>query len=125
MAVVPARTLVDTPRAAGLSMPAEWQPHERTLMAWPVRLDLWGDGLAQARRDYATIASAIAAFEPVLMVAPPGAAAEVRRRCGRNVDVVELPLDDSWIRDSGPIFVTGGAQSEGRRAGVDFGFNGW
>jgi agmatine deiminase len=104
-------------------MPAEWEPHERTLMAWPVRVDLWGDGLEQARRDYASIARAIAAFEPVLMVAPPGSAADVRRRCGRGVDVVELPLDDSWIRDSGPIFVTGGGGS--RRAGVDFGFNGW
>src|SRR3954463_13728858 len=124
MAVLPAHTLVDTPRAAGLAMPAEWARHERTLMAWPVRLDLWGDGLAQARRDYATIARAIADFEPVLMVAPPGSAADVRRRCGRGVDVVELPLDDSWIRDSGPIFVTAGTAGD-RRAGVDFGFNGW
>jgi agmatine deiminase len=115
------RVQVETPRAAGLSMPAESSLHERTLMAWPVRADLWGDDIAQARRDYATIASAVAAFEPVLMVAPPEAAADARRRCGRGVDVVELPIDDSWIRDSGPIFVTGG----GRRAGVDFAFNGW
>jgi agmatine deiminase len=122
MAVAHARTLADTPRAAGLSMPAEWQPHERTLMAWPVRLDLWGRGLAQARRDFATIARAIADFEPVLMVAPPGSVGDARRRCGRGVKVVELPIDDSWIRDSGPIFVSDGGA---RRAGVDFGFNGW
>src|SRR3954471_13765901 len=125
MAALPARTLVETPRAAGLAMPAEWADHERTLMAWPVRIDLWGDGLAQARRDYATIARAIAEFEPVLMVAPPDSAAEARHRCGRGVEVVELPIDDSWIRDSGPIFLTGGAESDGRRAAVDFGFNGW
>jgi agmatine deiminase len=118
------RTLLETPRAVGLSMPAEGEPHERTLMAWPVRLDLWGDGLADARRDYAAIARAIAAFEPVLMVAPPGEAADIRHSCGHGVDVVEVPIDDSWIRDSGPIFVTGGAEGE-RRAGVDFGFNGW
>lgn len=124
MAVLPARTLTDTPRSTGLSMPAEWSLHERTLMAWPVRADLWGDGLAQARRDYATIANAIADFEPVLMVAPEDAAPDARRRCGRAVDVVELPIDDSWIRDSGPIFVTGSAAGE-RRAAVDFGFNGW
>jgi agmatine deiminase len=130
MAALPARTLVDTPRAAGLSMPAEWEPHERTLMAWPVRVDLWGAGLAQARRDYAQIANAIAAFEPVLMAAPAGAAADARRRCGRAVEVVELAIDDSWIRDSGPIFVTSGAVPDvapgaRRRAAVDFGFNGW
>jgi agmatine deiminase len=116
------RTFVETPRATGLAMPAEWVEHERTLMAWPTRLELWGDGLAGAKRDYAAVARAVAAFEPVLMVAPDGARADVQRRCGHGVDVVELPIDDSWIRDSGPIFVTGAG---GRRAGVDFGFNGW
>jgi agmatine deiminase len=116
------RAVVDTPRAVGLAMPAEWVEHERTLMAWPARLELWGAGLAQAKRDYAAVARAVAAFEPVLMVAPEGSRAEVRRRCGRGVDVLELPIDDSWMRDSGPIFVTG---ASGRRAGVDFRFNGW
>ena len=116
------RTLLETPRAAGLAMPAEWVEHERTLMAWPARVELWGEGLAQAKRDYAAIAGAIAAFEPVLMVAAEGARAEVRRMCGRDVEMLELPIDDSWMRDSGPIFVTGAG---GRRAGVDFRFNGW
>jgi agmatine deiminase len=115
-------TVVETPQATGLAMPAEWVEHERTLMAWPARVELWGAGLGQAKRDYATIARAVAAFEPVLMVAPEGARAEVRRRCGRGVDVLELPIDDSWMRDSGPVFVTDAA---GRRAGVDFRFNGW
>jgi agmatine deiminase len=117
-----ARTTADTPRAIGLAMPAEWVRHERTLMAWPARVELWGEGMAAAKRDYAAIARAIAAFEPVLMVAPLGARAEVMGACGRGVEVVELPIDDSWIRDSGPIFVTGAG---GRRAGVDFRFNGW
>jgi agmatine deiminase len=112
----------ETPRAAGFAMPAEWAPHERTLMAWPVRLDLWNESLAQARADYAQIAQAIAAFEPVLMVAPPGAGAEVTDRCGAGVEVVELPIDDSWLRDNGPIGVTDGS---GGRAAVDFGFNAW
>jgi agmatine deiminase len=116
------RALLETPRATGLAMPAEWAEHERTLMAWPARVELWGDALDEAKRDYAAVARAVAAFEPVLMVAPPGTEAEVRRMCGRAVDVVELPIDDSWIRDSGPIFVT---DAGGRRAGVDFRFNGW
>ena len=110
------------PRAAGLAMPAEWAPHERTLMAWPTRIELWDGLLEQAKADYAEIARAIAAFEPVLIVAPEGGGAEVRDRCGAVVEVVELPLDDSWIRDSGPIFVV---SDDGRRAGVDFRFNGW
>jgi len=108
--------------ATDLAMPPEWAEHERTLMAWPTRVALWGDALGEARRVYAEIARAIAAFEPVLMVAPPGSGAEARDLCGGGVEVVEIPIDDSWIRDSGPIFVTGPG---GRRAGVDFRFNAW
>jgi agmatine deiminase len=104
-------------------MPAEWAPHERTLMAWPTRLDLWGDQLEPARRDYAATANAIAAFEPVTMVcATPAEAAQARAALTAAAEVVELPIDDSWLRDSGPIFVVGG---DGRRAGVHFGFNSW
>jgi agmatine deiminase len=103
-------------------MPAEWSEHELTLMAWPVRLELWRDRLAEAKAEYATVARAIAAFEPVLMVVAEGGAQEARDACGSGVAVIELPIDDSWMRDSGPIFVTG---SGGRRAGVDFRFNGW
>lgn len=103
-------------------MPAEWAEHELTLMAWPARLELWGEGLDEAKAEYAAVARAIAAFEPVLMVAPDGAAREVRDACGEGVEAFELPIDDSWMRDSGPIFVTA---PDGRRAGVDFRFNGW
>lgn len=111
-----------TARALGLAMPAEWAAHERTLMAWPARLELWGEGLAEAKAEYAAVARAVAAFEPVVIVAPPGSANEVRDACGANVEVIELPIDDSWMRDSGPILVAGAG---GRRAGVDFRFNGW
>jgi agmatine deiminase len=104
-------------------MPAEWAPHERTLMAWPTRLDLWGDQLEAARRDHAAVANAIAAFEPLTMVCATAAeAAQARAALTAAADVVELPIDDSWLRDSGPIFVVDG---DGRRAGVHFGFNSW
>ncbi|MFJ7204893.1 agmatine/peptidylarginine deiminase [Streptomyces sp. NPDC098789] len=103
-------------------MPAEWTPHERCLMAWPTRQDLWGAVFDTVKYEYAQVATAIAAFEPVTMVALPGSGAEARELCGAGVDVIELPLDDSWFRDSGPVFVLGPA---GERAGVDFRFNAW
>ncbi|GAA2829758.1 agmatine deiminase family protein [Kitasatospora sp. CM 4170] len=106
----------------GYRMPAEWTEHEGCLMAWPTRADLWGDTLDEARREYAEVARAIAAFEPVTMVACPGQGDEARVLCGEGVEVVELPIDDSWFRDSGPIFVL---DEDGRRAGVDFRFNAW
>jgi agmatine deiminase len=111
-----------TPREDGLRMPAEFERHERTLMAWPTRKPMWGKPLEQAKADHATVANAIAAFEPVLMVTRPGEADEARRMTTAAVDVVELPLDDSWLRDSGPIFVT---DDDGRRAASVFEFNGW
>jgi agmatine deiminase len=106
----------------GLQMPAESAPHERCLMAWPARPSLWHGYAEQARAEYAATANAIAAFEPVTMVAAPGQGAQVRAACSTNVDVIELPIDDSWMRDSGPIFVTDG---HGEIAGVDFRFNSW
>lgn len=106
-----------------LRMPAEWTEHERCLMAWPTRAELWGDqALDQARREYAQVARAIAEFEPVTMVALPGQGTRAAALCGEGVEVVELPIDDSWFRDSGPIFVLG---PDGERAGVDFRFNAW
>jgi agmatine deiminase len=104
-------------------MPAEWAPHERTLMAWPTRPELWGDQLQAAREEYAATANAIAAFEPLTMVcANAQEVAQARAALTTAADVVELPIDDSWLRDCGPIFVVDG---DDRRAGVHFGFNSW
>jgi len=104
-------------------MPAEWEPHERTLMGWPCRAALWGETIDAARRDYAAVANTIAAFEPVTMIANAGDdAARARAACSAAVEVVELPLDDSWLRDCGPIYVR---HSDGRRVAVHFRFNAW
>jgi agmatine deiminase len=75
-----------------------------------------------AEREYAGVANAIAAFEPVRMVATPETAGRARRLLGSEIEVIELGLDDSWLRDSGPIFVS---DRDGQRAAVDFRFNSW
>jgi agmatine deiminase len=108
-----------------MRMPAEWERHELTLMGWPTevrRAGLWHDQLGVARSVHATIAAAIARFEPVLMVANPSDVDHAQRACGDEVEVVALDIDDSWFRDSGPVFVR---DADGRRVGVDFGFNAW
>jgi agmatine deiminase len=57
------------------------------------------------------------------MVANSGRdAAAAREACGAGVEVVELPIDDSWLRDCGPIYVYG---SDSRRLAVHFRFNAW
>jgi agmatine deiminase len=109
-----------SPRAS--RMPAEWTPHERCLMAWPTRPELWHGQYEAVTAEYAAVAQAIARFEPVLMVAAPGSGDDARRWCGPSVEVIELPIDDSWLRDSGPIFVL---DPDGTRTGIDFRFNAW
>jgi agmatine deiminase len=113
---------MSTPREDGLSMPAEFAPHAATCMEWPTRLDLWGDLFEQAKKDYAEVANAIAAFEPVVMVTNPEQAGEARSFVTTDVEILPIPIDDSWMRDNGPIFVTDG---RGGVALVHFRFNSW
>lgn len=104
-------------------MPPETAPHERTLISWPCRRELWGSALHDAKREYAGVAKAVAAFEPVTVVASTAAdAVEASQFIGEGVEVIVIPLDDSWVRDNGPTFVVGGPQG---RLGVHFGFNAW
>ncbi|GAA1372784.1 agmatine deiminase family protein [Streptomyces beijiangensis] len=104
-------------------MPAEWAPHERTWMAWPgpnPTFDNPGD-LAEAREAWAAVARAVRTYEPVTMVVGPGQAEGARALLGSGVDLVERELDDAWMRDIGPTFVTNGTEL----AAVDWVFNGW
>lgn len=101
-------------------MPAEGHPHLKTVMTWPTRR-IWGGELPAVRSDIAGIANAIAEFEPVTLLANGPDVASAERACGSGVDVVELPVDDLWARDTGPVFVLG---PDGI-AGVDLNFNGW
>jgi agmatine deiminase len=107
------------PHPPRLLMPAEWEPHQGCLIAWPTDPSQWGETFDAVEAEYASVVRAIAAFEPVTVVARPGAAARVRDLCEVPVEVVELPLDDSWIRATGPIFVHGPAGP----VGVDFRYN--
>ncbi len=103
-------------------MPAEWEPHAGCLMAWPTRRELWHGMLDVAEAEYAGVANAIVNFEALWMVVTADAAARARKLLSAAVELVELPIDDSWLRDSGPIFVRG---SDQERRGVDFRFNSW
>ncbi|WP_236239809.1 agmatine/peptidylarginine deiminase [Streptomyces sp. CC228A] len=108
---------------AGFRMPAEWAPHERTWMAWPSPNPTFTDAeeLAEARAAWANVARAVRRFEPVTMVVAPADAASARAALGPDIDLLERDLDDAWMRDIGPTFVTNGSEL----AAVDWVFNGW
>ncbi len=101
--------------------PAEFEPHACCWMVWPV-LPTWGKKLDLVEREYADVAHAIANYEPVRMIAAPGSATRARKLLGTEIEVIELPVSDSWFRDSGPTFVK---TSQGQLAGLCWRFNGW
>ncbi|MGB4778981.1 agmatine deiminase family protein [Microbacterium sp.] len=105
-------------------MPAEGDRHERLWMAWPVA-DYMLDGSAAPRDDvlaaWAAVAHAAAAFEPVTMVVHPAHVPVARRMLSREIELWEAPIDDAWLRDSGPTFV----RTADGIAVVDWVFNAW
>jgi agmatine deiminase len=117
-----ARQMNGIPAALGFRRQAETVQRQGTLMAWPHRDDLYGHRLAAMQSGYTQVARAIASFEPVTMVVHPAHAAEARRQLGNHAEVVELAIDDAWIRDSGPTFVR---RDDGALAGISWRFNAW
>ncbi|GGT51794.1 hypothetical protein GCM10010207_60170 [Streptomyces atratus] len=109
--------------ADAFRIPAEDVRHTRTWMAWPDRTAIWGSGLGGVQADIALIARTIAKYEPVVMCANSAGAAKARSMCGSAVTILSsVPVDDCWMRDTGPVFRTDGS---GGLDAVGLGFNGW
>lgn len=103
-------------------MPAEFSAHQGTIMCWPARADIWQGNLVEAEAAFAELANTIAQFEPVTMFVDPKYIEHANSLCGSGVSISASPLDDSWARDSGPIYVH---RPDGSLIGLDFVFNGW
>ena len=106
-------------------MPAEWAHHERTWMAWPSAGYTLGDTERQqkeARLAWASVANAVARFEPVSMLCEAADLEVARLFLDPRVSLIEAVLNDAWMRDIGPTFVK---SDSGQLAGVDWVFNGW
>ncbi|KAG5572036.1 hypothetical protein H5410_061802 [Solanum commersonii] len=94
--------LKGTPVENGYRMPAEWEPHSCCWMGWPERPDNWRNNGVHGQRVFATVASAISRFEPVTVCA---SAAQWENACSllpKHIRVVEMSINDSWFRDTGP-----------------------
>jgi len=109
-------------------MPAEWEPHAATWLAWPHNLETWPGSLARAEDEFEGLIRAIARFEPVHVLAPDAELrSQVERRLARGsqhypVYVHEVPTDDSWLRDTGPTFAI---RRSGELVAIDWIFNAW
>jgi len=116
------------PVDANFQMPAEWARHLRTFVAWPVRSSMCHpDHFENIQDGYSEIVQAIREFEPVTVIVNPGETDRIRRlipvaASTHPVDFLELPHNDSWIRDSGPTILR---SPDGHLAGINWQFNAW
>ena len=118
-----------TPRQKGYRMPAEWEPHEATWLAWPHNPEDWPGKFQPIPWIYAEIVRLLAAHEHVhLIVENAAAQSRVRsilKRAGANLNAVSFhawPTDRGWTRDSGPIFIR---NTEGCVGLTNWQFNAW
>jgi agmatine deiminase len=110
-------------------MPAEWEPHEATWLAWPHEKSDWPGKFPPIPWIYGEIVRHLARAERVrILVDGPDAEQAVRRVLKKThadmaaVDFFYHPTDRSWTRDFCPIFVKG---ESGEVAVTDWEFNGW
>ncbi len=113
------------PRAQGYFAPAEESRHARTWMCWPSTPSIYGRSASYFESVQETIgrlAAAIAEYESVTMLAAKKHHALASRLCGPKVALLDVPTDDMWARDSGPVFLR---NDKGGIAVLDLNFNGW
>ena len=113
-------------------MPAEWETHEATWLAWPHHPTDWPGKLGTIRWVYSEIVRKIAPGETVRLLVrtheEAKAAARYLDRAGANASAVEFivyPTNRAWTRDSGPVFVRRRAGRKRETAIVHFHFNAW
>lgn len=106
-------------------LPAEWEIQDGVLMAWPHEGTDWAYMLDDIRPVFAEIIKNITRFERVLLTAPHAASvADYLTKAGvemARVTICEIPSNDTWARDFGPITVI----YNNKPVLMDFGFNGW
>ncbi|MDD9909229.1 MAG: agmatine deiminase family protein [Ahrensia sp.] len=107
-----------------LSIPSEDAPHERTFMQWPVSRRVHSDRwfLQHLQETIADVANAIAEFEPVVMLAAKEHHAKARRLLSQTIALWDIPTEDLWCRDSGPLFAK---TTKGELVVSHIQFNGW
>jgi agmatine deiminase len=124
----------EVPASLGYRMPAEWEPHEATWIAWPHNRDDWPGKFAPIPWVYTEIVRHLSRVEKVHIAVRRST---MRRRvtdqldrAGVNLDAVRFfkaATDRVWLRDSGPAFVIkDDAPAGDDRIGlVDWKFNAW
>jgi agmatine deiminase len=127
--------MTETPASLGYRMPAEWEPHSSTWIAWPHNLDDWPGKFGPIPWVYVEIVRVLSRFERVEILVN---SRKEKRRASDKLDRAGVDLgqvgfhrvktDRVWTRDSGPTFVVKKTQDPADPDGlalVDWEFNAW
>lgn len=121
-----------TPKSLGYRMPAEWESQTAVWMTWPHNPELWPADREEILGTFARLAAEISTGERVeLLTLNDEKESEARRfieRAGGNWAAVRthrVATDDSWMRDSGPTFVTREREGRIETALVGWRYNAW
>jgi agmatine deiminase len=77
-------------------------------MSWAVS-DIWDEWIPRIREELAKIIRSISEYETVILLTPSALVREARARFdGGNVQIVEAPVSDMWMRDAAPTFAVSG-----------------
>ncbi|MEO9876666.1 MAG: agmatine deiminase family protein [Anderseniella sp.] len=107
-----------------LMVPAEEDRHARTFMQWPSNRQVHPERafLDILQQTIVDIANTIAEFEPTVLLAAKEDHAAARKHLSAAVELWDIPTEDLWCRDSGPLFAK---QPDGKLAVSHIQFNGW
>jgi agmatine deiminase len=121
--------MMGTPRSLGYRMPAEWEPHAATWLAWPHNREDWPGKFATIAWVYCEIVRKLALVERVRILVENDDLEQYARRklnkAGADLNAVEFfrcATDRVWTRDYCPLFVRG---PRGEVAITNWRFNGW
>ncbi len=114
---------MSNPRADGFEMPFEGNKHSGTIILLPFRKDTWRNNALPAQENFKKVIFSIAKYETVYVGIHPSIYNKVIAdyEGKKNIVPIKIKYDDSWARDTGPIFVTNGDKMRL----VDFRFNAW
>jgi len=105
--------------------PAEWEPQAATWLTWPSNAQNWDSRRAEIEAFYLALIETLSQFQTVCVLTPYGwkvpAGAERLRNLPHSPRFFEIPTNDIWIRDYGPLFVKQGPHT----MAVKFEFNSW
>ncbi|HEY1603575.1 MAG TPA: agmatine deiminase family protein [Pirellulales bacterium] len=116
----------NTPASLGYRMPAEWEPHVATWLSWPHNLESWPGAFETIPGVWADLVRTLVKFEPVRILAGGEAVlAQAGAMVGGIADVTiyDIPTNDAWARDHGPMFLT--CANAVPPALVHWGYNAW